>query len=295
MQVNEPRRRTMLSTLRCLRVLDVVAQEPNAFTFNEIAVALGIEKSSLHRFIQTLIAAGLLELDVSNLRYHVAGKALWIGSGYLRYSPIYRAAFPELERIAHETAALSHLGVWDNDRVLYLQTTRPPGYTLLFANVGGRRPIHSTALGKTMLAYRPDEDLERVFAQGCERFTDNTITSLDAMRRELEHIRRCGYGLDNQEGILGLRCVAAPIRDGSERVVAALSVSAPLARLTDSEIPHCARMVQVAALRVSLQLGYRPADPRTALTPTTSSGDVVPARSGVDRHAAPSRSRRARV
>ena len=294
MQVKEPRRRIMPSTLRCLQVLDVVAREPNAFTFNEIAESLGMEKSSVHRFIQTLVAAGLLELDVSNRRYHVAGKALWIGSGYLRYSPVYRAAFPELERLAHETDALSHLGVWDNDAVLYLQTTRPPGYTLLFANVGGRRPLHSTALGKTMLAYRPDEDLERVFARGCERFTDNTITSIDVMRRELVHIRQLGYTLDNEEGIPGLRCVAAPIRDSSEGVVAALSVSAPRARLTDSEIPRYARMVQVAALRVSLQLGYRPADPRTVLAPITSSDGTVPARSGVGRHAAPSHSPRAR-
>ena len=146
-----------------------------------------------------------------------------------------------------------------------------------------------------MLAYRPDGDLERVFAQGCERFTNNTITSIDVMRRELRRIRRLGWALDNEEGIPGLRCVAAPIRDSSEGVVAALSVSASPAHLTDSEIPRYARMVQVAALRVSLQLGYRPADRRIALTPITSNDGAVPARSAGGGHAAPSHSPRARV
>lgn len=264
------RRRVMVSTLRCLQVLDVVAQEPNAFTFKEIADSLTVDKSSVHRFIQTLIAAGLVDLDVANRRYHLAGKALWIGSGYLRYSPVYRAAYAQLERLANATGAISHLGVWDNDRVLYLQTSRPPGYTLLFANVGGRRLLHSTALGKAMLAYRPAGDLGRVFAQGCERFTDNTITSIDVMRSELRRIRRLGYALDNEEGIPGLRCVAAPIRDSSEGVVAALSVSGPRSHLTDSAIPDCARMVREAALWVSLQLGYRPAHPEAVLAPITS-------------------------
>ena len=269
----------MPSTLRCLQVLDVVAHEPNSFTFNEIVESVGFEKSSVHRFIQTLVAAGLLEFDPANRRYHVAGKALWIGSGYLRYSPVYRAAFPELEAMAHATKAMSHLGVWDSDRVLYLQTTRPPGYRLLYANVGGRRPLHSTALGKMMLAYRSAGDLERVFSRGCERFTKHTITSLEAMRRELERIRRSGYAFDDEEGIIGLRCLAAPIRDSFETVVAALSVSAPAAQLTDRAVPEYARTVQLAALRVSLQLGYRPADPRTILTPI---GSGVGASSGSD-------------
>ena len=118
-KTKQPTRRIMPSTLRCLQVLDVVAHEPNSFTFNEIVESAGMEKSSVHRFIQTLVAAGLLEFDPANRRYHVAGKALWIGSGYLRYSPVYRVAFPELEALAHATKAMTHLGVWDSDRVLY--------------------------------------------------------------------------------------------------------------------------------------------------------------------------------
>jgi IclR family acetate operon transcriptional repressor len=265
-----------------LQVLDVVAEEPNSFTLSEVVESLAMEKSSVHRFVQTLVAAGLLELDVPTRRYHLAGKALWIGGGYLRYSPVYRAAYAELERLANETGAMSHLGVWESDAVLYLQTTRPLGYTLLFASVGGRRPVHSTALGKTMLAYRPAGDLERVFAKGCKRFTDNTITSIEEMRRHLERIRRRGFALDDEEGIRGLRCVAAPIRDSSEEVVAALSVSAPRAHLPDSKIFHCASMVQLAAMRVSFQLGYRPAHPRSELTPTPSGAKVVPARARLE-------------
>lgn len=247
----------MSSTLRCLQVLEVLAQEPNSFGFSDIADALGIDKTSAHRFIHTLIAAGFVECNPHSRSYHLAGKALWVGTGHLRYSPVYRAAYGELESLAHSTETMAHLGVWDNDTVLYLHTVGPPRTVLLFTDVGQRRPVHSTALGKALLAYRPAEDLERVLASNSLRYTDKTITSVDAMREELVRIRRQDYALDDEEGIPGLRCMAAVIRDSRGEAVGALSMSGSLAQLTDAKIPHYARLVQQAALRASSQLGYR--------------------------------------
>lgn len=247
----------MSSTLRCLQVLEVLAEEPNSFSFSDIADALSIDKSSAHRFIHTLIAAGLVECNPHSRCYHLTGKALWVGTGHLRYSPVYRAAYGELESLAHSAETMAHLGVWDNDTVLYLHTVGPPRAVLLFTDVGQRRPVHSTALGKALLAYRPAEDLERVLASNSLRYTDKTITSVGAMREELVRIRRQGYALDDEEGAPGLRCLAAVIRGGQGEAVGALSVSCSLAQLNDESILHHARLVQQAALRVSSQLGYR--------------------------------------
>ena len=235
-------------------------------TFTEIAESLGIDKSSAHRFIHTLIAAGLVERGPVRRGYHLAGKALWVGSGYLRYSPIYRAGYGELEKLAHSTNTMAHLGIWDNDTVLYLQTAGPPRTSLLFTDVGQRRPVHCTGMGKAMLAYRPASDLERVLARDCGCYTNKTITSVDAMRKDLVRIRRLGYAVDNEESIQGLRCVAAAIRNNRAEVVAALSVSGPLAQLTDPEIPRYARLVQQAALRASAQLGYQGLVPQLLLS-----------------------------
>jgi DNA-binding IclR family transcriptional regulator len=255
---NEANCGALSSSLRCLEVLEKLAQDPRPLSLSEIAKSMQVAKSTAHRFVTTLMAAGFVAQEGSTRRYHLAGKALWIGTGFLRYSPAYRAGYAALDRLeAHLADTMAHLGVWDSDSVLYLHTTGPLRSTLLFTDIGERRPVHCTALGKTLLAYRPARDVERIFARGLERYTDKTIVSIPVMREELARIRRCGYALDDEEGVRGLRCIASPIWDSSGEAVAALSISSPLAQLSDSEVLRCARLVQEAALWASVQLGYR--------------------------------------
>jgi IclR family KDG regulon transcriptional repressor len=245
------------SALRCLKVLERLAEDQKPLSLNELAESMAVAKSTAHRFVSTLVEAGFVERDETSHRYHLAGKALWVGTGFLRYSPSYRAGYAAIDRLAHLANTMAHLGLWDSDTVLYLHTTGSLRSNLLFTDIGQRRPVHCTALGKTLLAYRPDKDLQRIFARGVERYTDKTITSITLMRDELANIRQLGYALDDEEGLRGLRCVASPIRDSSGEVVAALSISSPLAQLSDFEVPRYARFVQEAALWASVQLGYR--------------------------------------
>ncbi len=248
---------TLSSTLRCLEVLEKLAENHKPLSLQEISKLVGVAKSTAHRFVSTLIAAGFVERDQTSGRYHLGGKTLWIGTGFLRYSPSYRAGYAAIDRLAHSAGTMAHLGVWESDTVLYLHTTGPLRSTLMFTDVGERRPVHCTALGKALLAHRPAGDLERIFAQGLERFTEKTIISIPALREELARIRELGYALDDEEGIRGLRCLACPIRDTFGEVVAALSISSPLTQLSDSEVPHYVRLVQEASLWASVQLGYR--------------------------------------
>jgi DNA-binding IclR family transcriptional regulator len=248
-----------------------MAQDPYTFTLTGIASLLAVPKSSAHRLLSTLVAAGLVERDTAGERYQLAGKVLWLGTAYLRNSEVYRAAFAIVDDLARRAKAMSHLAVWDNDAVLYLDTLGAPRSLNLFADTGERRPVHATALGKAMLAYRSDADVQRVFSKGCEPFTENTITTLRGLRKEVERIRALGYALDDEEGVPGLRCVAAPIRDRRTCVVAAISVSAPCSLITNQELPRFARLVEEAAIRVSVHLGYRPptSNLSSLLTPRT--------------------------
>jgi len=107
-----------------------------------------------------------------------------------------------LESLAHASNTMAHLGAWESDTVLYLQTSGPPRASLLFTEIGQRRPVHCTALGKAMLAYRPAETVERVLALNCEALTSKTITSAHAMHEEVSRIRRRGYAVDNEEGFV---------------------------------------------------------------------------------------------
>jgi DNA-binding IclR family transcriptional regulator len=198
-----------------------------------------------------------VERDQTSRHYHLGGKALWVGTRFLRYSPSYRAGYAAIDHLAHSAGTMAHLGVWESDAVLYLHTTGHLRSSLLVTDVGERRPVHCTGLGKALLAHRPAADLDRIFARGLERHTEKTITSIPLLREELERIRQVGYALDDEEGVRGLRCLACPVRDSYGDVVAALSISSPLTQLSDSDVHRYARLVQKAALWASVQLGYR--------------------------------------
>jgi DNA-binding IclR family transcriptional regulator len=265
------------STLRCLEVLERLAENQRPLSLNEIADSMHVAKSTAHRFVTTLMTKGFVAREETSRRYHLTGKVLWVGTGFLRYSPPYRAGYAALDRlVGHLENTMAHLGVWDSDSVLYLYTAGPLRSTLLFTDIGERRPVHCTGLGKALLAYRPAGDLERIFAHGVERYTDKTITSIPLMRTELERIRRVGYALDDEEGIRGLRCIASPIRDSSGEVVAALSISSHVAQLSDSEVSRCARLVREAGLWASVQLGYRTSTPHSSVLTEIEEGPDLP-------------------
>lgn len=248
----------MSSSLRCLNLLEILAREPYAFSLSEIADSLSVAKSSAHRALATLVAAGFVEQDPARRQYQLAGKALWVGTAFLRHSTVYRCGFAALEDLVQRAGTMAHLATWDNDTVLYLHSSGLPRSLNLFADTGERRPVHATALGKVMLASRPRDCLKTVFAKGCERYTENTITSLSAMEKELARILEAGYAVDREEGTQGVHCVAAPIKDQREKTVAAISISGPRALIHDGDLLRFARLVQEAALRVSVQLGYHP-------------------------------------
>ena len=253
-----PRREAMSSTLRCFRVLEALAREPYEISLSEISAEHGLPKGSAHRLMATLLESGFVEQDESSRRYRLTGTALWMGGAFLRHSTLYRVAFPVLQELSARVEGLVHLGAWDRESVLYLHTVGPPSSLYLFADTGERRPLHATGLGKAMLAFRPDADLARVFAQSVERFTEKTITEIDQMRREIEHIRAEGCAFDDEEGVLGLRCVAAPIWDRNGMACAAISASAPSHEMDGERRDRVGAIVREGALRISVQMGYRP-------------------------------------
>jgi IclR family acetate operon transcriptional repressor len=240
--------------------MEMLASEPYELGLSEIAADLALPLASAHRVMATLCQAGLAEQEASTRRYRLTGKALWLGTGYLRRSPVYRSAFLALQETAKKCQGLVHLATIDRDHVLYLHTVGSPSALYLYADTGERRPMHCTGLGKAMLAFQPISVVDRVLSKALPRLTKKTITSASALREELSRIRQRGYAIDNEENALGLRCVAAPILDSSGHSVAAFSMSAPAVALTvDELVERYSVIVREAALRVSAQLGYRPA------------------------------------
>jgi IclR family KDG regulon transcriptional repressor len=253
------RRESMSSTLKCFQALELLAQEPYEFPLSELAARLEQPLASVHRLVATLVEAGFAEQDGASRRYRLAGKALWAGAGYLRNSAVYRASFLVMQETARTSPGLIHLGALHGEWVLYLHTVGSPSRLYLYADTGERRPLHATGLGKAILAWQPAELVNRIGVQKLQRFTKHTICSVSDLKEELKGIRQRGYAIDNEEGVMGLRCVAAPIFDASGVSVAALSLSAPAQVLSSQAIEEVAAQIREAAMKISVQVGYRPA------------------------------------
>ena len=141
----------MSSTLRCLKVLEFLAEEPFELTFTDIAAKLDSPKASAHRLCTTLMEANLITQQPVTRRYMLNSHALWVGSGYLRHSPLYRAAFFPMQELARQVPGTVQLGVLDQDYVLFIHSVGYSGAPHAFADVGLRRPLNATASGKIFL------------------------------------------------------------------------------------------------------------------------------------------------
>jgi len=246
----------MSSTLRCLKVLELLAEEPFELSFTELAARLDIPKASAHRLCTTLIEASLVTQHPGTRRYMLNSHALWIGSGYLRHSPIYRAAFFPMQAVAQQLPGTVQLGVRDQDFVLFIHSVGYSGAPDAFADVGLRRPLNATASGKIFLASMPPGELDRIMAKCTKKYTSSTITSLTRMKQEITQVRKAGYARNVEELLPGYWVLAAGVVGQDGQPFAAISITLPLKEITTEREAAVAALVKEAARKTSLQLGH---------------------------------------
>ena len=250
------RAEAMSSTLRCLRVLDFLAEDPFELSVSDVAARLSIAMASAHRLLATLCQGGVVDQDPVTRRYRLAQKMLWVGAGVLRHSSLYRASFLVMQELAKQVDGTVHLGVWDNGAVLFMYSVGYPSKMQILSDVGDRRPLNVTATGKVMLAYRPVDEAQKIMARA-KSLTEKTITTFPRMKTELERIRKLGYAMNDEEMVVGIRAIAAPIRNQRGEVIAGVSIAGSTDQLTGKKLDRWATLLRVAADRVSRQLGFR--------------------------------------
>lgn len=246
----------MSSTLRCLKVLELLAEEPFELSFTDLAAKLEVPKASAHRLCTTLIEANLITQEPVSRRYMLNSHALWVGSGYLRHSPIYRAAFFPMQELARQVPGTVQLGVMDQDYVLFIHSVGYSGAPHAFADVGLRRPLNATASGKIFLAGMAPDALERIMAKSSERYTSSTITSLVKMKQEIVQVRKMMYARNVEELLPGYWVLAAGVGGHENNPAAAISLTLPLEELSPENEIKIAGLVKEAARKASLQLGH---------------------------------------
>jgi DNA-binding IclR family transcriptional regulator len=252
------RRYVVAAVARALGILENVDGGVRGTGITELSRRLGLGKSTVHRLCATLEHHGYLVRDPATGRYRLSLRVFQIGSHALDALDLPARAMPALEALGAATEETVHLAVLDGAEVIFIGKVESPRPLRLYSQVGRRCPAHCTAVGKVLLAYARAEQRAFFAARPLKRYTAKTLTSAPALDRELEDVRRRGYATDEEEFEEGIRCIAGPVRDYRGRVVAAVSVSVPAARLPRSRTAALVEQVLDTARRVSEALGHPP-------------------------------------
>jgi DNA-binding IclR family transcriptional regulator len=244
---------------RALAALDVLAGSSTECSLLELCTTLKLHKSTAHRLMMVLEQHRLVDKNPDTGRYRLGLKLFEFGSKAFGAVDLRRYAKPYIDRLQRELGETVFFCLLDDGQVLYIEKIESQQSVRTACTVGSRAPAYCTAVGKAMLAELPDPEVNEVIRRwGLKAITPNTITTASGLKSELRAIRSRGYAIDNEEKESGLRCVSAPVRSESGKLLAALSVSGPAFRVTKERVPEIGKAVMQAAGELSYELGYRP-------------------------------------
>ncbi len=224
---------------------------------SELSERTGASKASAFRILSTLERRGYVTKDPASRKYRPGPRLVAIACTLVSGLDLVQGARPVLAALHAEFDETVNLGVLSEGQVLYLDILESSHGLRMAARVGKRDPLHSTALGKAILAWLPADETTGLLPQGrFARCTPRTITTRPSLERQLVIFRKLGYAVDDEENEPGARCVGVPILDARGHPVAALSVSGPASRLHDATIRRIGRRLLAAASDVATRMGY---------------------------------------
>ncbi|NPV67060.1 MAG: IclR family transcriptional regulator [Anaerolineae bacterium] len=242
---------------KAFTLLELLGQAERGLGISELAESSGLPLGTTHRLLHTLIALGYIEQDPDTRKYTLGLRFLQLRGQVIGRLNLAALAMPHLKLLMHRVNETVHLAVLNDGEVVYVDRVEGLQTQGMFTQIGKRGPIHCTALGKVLAAFSPEEVWREAIAKhGMPRRTPATIVDPEAFAAELQKVREQGYAIDNVESEPGVRCVAAPIRDYSGRVIAAVSISGPAARMRPARDQELSIAVRRTAHAISERLGY---------------------------------------
>jgi IclR family pca regulon transcriptional regulator len=252
--------RTFISALaKGIRVLSLIADSTTPVRITQLSKSLDLSIGAIQRVTSTLTKLGYLRRPTTGQGYILGPKAWGMGLSIVNQIELKNVVHPYLKDLSDKVGETVNLGVLDGTEMIYLDRIKTNHILNLNVNVGARLPAYSTSLGKAVAAFLPDPELKEFLNRlDLKPLTHHTITHKKLLEEELRRIRRKGFAINNAETDNGIRSVAAPIRDRSGRVIAAINISVPSIRVTREELQkNLARDVIKAAEIISEALGHR--------------------------------------
>ena len=242
---------------KILRILEAIQAAGVPLPLREICQQTKINKTTAYRFVSHLEREGYLFRDNAG-RYSFAMKLLHLAAHIDPQVALREIARPFLRDLWEATSETVSFAVLDRTEVLYLEVLESPRVFRLASKAGFRRPVYSTALGKALTAFLSPEKRKEIWGgQKFETFTPHTVNDMRQFEKELEKVRRLGYAIDDEESVLGARCLGVPVLSHLQEAVASISVSGPTTRLDLSKIPNIVEQLQKASRSISERMGFR--------------------------------------
>ncbi|MCW2691577.1 MAG: IclR family transcriptional regulator [Mycobacterium sp.] len=248
----------MQSVLSALRVLEeVAARQPAGVA--ELARALDMPKSSVHRALTTLREAGWVRSTGGELpRYLLTSRALTVGRSASAETGLREAALPEMQRLRDATDETIHLSLRESDDVVLIERVDCRQAVRTFNALGTHAPLHASASGKAVLALLPSEEIDRIIDLGLRGYTSATVVDEGALRMELADIRERGYATNTGEWRPDVAAVGAAVCGDDGQPLGAINVSAPASRTTPDDLVRHGALLLRACAAVEQRLGIRP-------------------------------------
>ncbi len=246
---------------RAIAILKVFSSDEPELGVSEISRRLGIPKSTVSRLLATLEEEGLVAQDPETGLYRLGVELIRLANSVHRFTDLKRIARPYMRKLAIDVGESVSIAVLQGRDVVNLDVYVPPGHLIKRIGWAGRlMPAYATAAGRAILAYLPRDERKDVLSGPFQAYTSRTITDPARLRIELQRIRAQGYAMAFEELEEGLHAVSAPIFNYEGHVIASLSVSGPAYRLTPERMREIAPKVVETTLRISAEMGYRPAE-----------------------------------
>jgi DNA-binding IclR family transcriptional regulator len=240
------------SLARGLAILDILSQAQEGTSITELAEILRVDKGSASRLMSTLAKHGYSERDPATRRYFLGPQIIKLSGSLLARMSLRETAKPFLTQLMQQTGECAHLAILAQGKALFIDQVESPATLRVNVHVGQTAPLHCTALGKILLAFGNAELPDRL-----ERFTPNTITDQDELISHLEAVRQLGYAVDNEEYDACVCCIAVPVKDYRNKLVGAIGISGPAARLSLVSMPALIACVVEIGKTLSSRMSFR--------------------------------------
>jgi len=252
---NGPQRLSSVAT--AVRLLKTFSEGEAEIGVTTLSKRLGVAKSTVYRLASTLVAEGMLEQNRENDKYRLGLALFGLGALVRQRMNVSTEARQHIFALREATNETVHLAVPEGAQIIYVYDLESTQAIRQRANLGERKPAFCSAEGRAMLAFADAQTLEAVIAAGLVARTPRTDVNPRNLARALEQVRAQGYAMEDEQSEMGMRSLAAPIRDSEGRVVAAVGIAGPMQRLSDEAIARFAPLVVNTANVISARLGFR--------------------------------------